>query len=46
MRVKIAGGPGLVGRELVSHLATSGREVIVVARTHERVTGPPDPPIN
>lgn len=41
MRVIITGGSGLIGRELVSLLATSNHEVIVLSRTPERVTALP-----
>lgn len=42
MRVIIAGGSGLIGRELTADLAQHGYEVIILSRNPERVTSIPD----
>jgi uncharacterized protein (TIGR01777 family) len=41
MRIIIAGGSGLIGRELASVLSTNGDEVIILSRTPELVKGMP-----
>lgn len=41
MRVMIAGGSGLIGRELTSLLAAAGDEICILSRTPENVTGLP-----
>jgi uncharacterized protein len=41
MRSIITGGSGVIGRAVAADLAASGREVIVLSRTPERVTGLP-----
>jgi len=41
MRIIIAGGSGLIGRELTSTLITSGDEVIILSRNPEMVKGMP-----
>lgn len=42
MRVIIAGGSGLIGRELVASLASEGNEVIILSRSPEKVADLPD----
>jgi uncharacterized protein (TIGR01777 family) len=41
MRIIIAGGSGLIGRELTSLLTSSGDEVIILSRNPEKVKGLP-----
>jgi uncharacterized protein (TIGR01777 family) len=41
MRFMIAGGSGLIGRELTSSLTSIGDEVIILSRSPEKVTGLP-----
>jgi uncharacterized protein (TIGR01777 family) len=41
MRVIIAGGSGLIGRELTALLAVAGDEVIIFSRTPQKVVGLP-----
>ena len=41
MRVVIAGGSGLIGRELTSSLCTAGDEVTILSRNPHKVTGLP-----
>lgn len=41
MRVVIAGGSGLIGRELAASLAASQHEVVILSRSPERVTDRP-----
>jgi uncharacterized protein (TIGR01777 family) len=42
MRVLIAGGSGLIGRALCEELVPHGYEVIILSRTPERSSNPPD----
>lgn len=42
MRVIIAGGSGLIGRELVSTLSAEGHEIIILSRSPERVKDLPE----
>ena len=42
MRIIIAGGSGLIGRELTSHLQQSGDEVVIFSRSPHAVNGLPD----
>ncbi len=41
MRIMIAGGSGLIGRELTSVLAAAGDEVVILSRTPQKVAGMP-----
>jgi len=41
MRIVIAGGSGLIGRELTSTLSTAGDEVIILSRNPDMVKGMP-----